>query len=407
MGIIFAILLALLLPDYSHSAETHGLFAVEDFYANDTGSVNDLHLLTTRLRMDMSKLNKEGNLSVHFDGRLRSNLSSHDFKSSSKNERIDTLNIAYTGQKFHLSAGRLWPEELPVERVDGVNIITAKTDRGIGFFGGIRPNPYDDKFDSDFTSMGAYVFYRQPLLSTSVAMTYNGFKGRTDREYLYGQVSWFPVRELMLYSTVMADRKQETKKLQLTNGIIELSYRPDYKKSITVGYNQFRSFKFYRSMEFDMINSRQQAYYASVTYRILERYSIFGRVERQSMYYPGIQTNLKNSDNYRLGITGDNLLQTGVNMNVYSVITDSYNSKNRSYNMELSRLTNEWLQLILTGSYIQNKYELSSMTNKTIVYGASGYLYLSKKWNVSFSYDHEDGEDYTANRISLRTSAKF
>lgn len=407
MGIIFAILLTLLLPDYSHSAETHGLFSMEDFFANDSGSVNDLHLLTTRLRMDMSKLNKEGNLSVHFDGRLRSNLSSHEFKSSSKNERIDTLNIAYTGQKFHLSAGRLWPEELPVERVDGINIITAKTDRGIGFFGGIRPNPYDDKFDSDFTSIGGYVFYRQPLLSTSLAMTYNGYKGRTDREYLYGQVSWFPVRELMLYSTVMADRKQETKKLQLTNGIIELSYRPDYKKSITVGYNQFRSFKFYRSMEFDVSDSRQQAYYASVTYRILERYSIFGRAERQSMYYPGIQTRLKNSDNYRLGITGDNLLQTGVNMNVYSIFTDSFNSKNRSYNMELSRLTNEWLQLILTGSYIQNKYELSSLTNKTIVYGASGYLYLSKKWNVSFSYDHEDGNDYTANRISLRTSAKF
>lgn len=404
---VFAILLTFLLTDYSHSAETHGLLSMEDFYANDTGSVNDLNLLSTRLRMDTSKLNKEGSLSVHFDGRLRSNLSSQDFKSSSKNERIDTLNIAYTWQKFHLSAGRLWPEELPVERVDGINIITAKTDRGIGLFGGIRPNPYDDKFDSDFTSMGAYLFYRQPLLSTSLAVTYNGFKGRTDREYLYGQVSWFPVRELMLYSTLTADRKQETKNLQLSNGIIELSYRPDYKKSITVGYNQFRTFHYYRSMDFDVNNSRQQAYYASVSYRLLERYSIFGRAERQSMYYPGIQTNLKNSDNYRLGLTGDNFLQTGVNLNVYSVITDSYNSKNRSYNIDLSRLTNEWLQLIFTGSYIQNKYELSVQTNKTIIYGASGYLYLSKKWNISFSYDQENGKDYSANRISLRTSAKF
>ncbi len=93
--------------------------------------------------------------------------------------------------------------------------------------------------------------------------------------------------------------------------------------------------------------------------------------------------------------------------NVYSVFTDSYNSKNRSYNMELSRLTREWIQLILTSSYIQNKYELNNYTNKTLIYGASGYLYLSKRWNVSFSFDHEDGKDYTANRISVRTSAKF
>lgn len=404
---LYILLLTTLLMNNSMAAETHGLISLDDFYSKDSGSAYDLHILTTRLRVDTDKLNNKDSISVHFDGRVRSSLSSDDYKSPTKNERIDTLNITYTGQQVHLSVGRLWPEELPVERVDGINIVSPKKDLGIGFFGGIKPNPYTDTFDPDFTAMGAYIFFRKPLISTSLALTYNGYKGGTDREYIYGQLSYSPARELTLYSTLTVDIKKDSMKPVLTNGIAELSYRPDYKKSITIGYNQFQTFQYFRSMKFDINNSKQHSYYASANYRFLERYAIYGRIERQSMYYPAIQTNLKNSDNFRLGLSGDNLLDTGINMNVSTVITDSYNSRNTAYNMELSRLTREWLQLILTGSWIWNKYELNNYSNKTLMYGASGYLYISKRWNVSLSYDHENGSDYTANRMALRTTAKF
>lgn len=404
---LYILLLTTLLTNNSLAAETHGLISMDDFYSKDTGSSFDLHILTARLRVDTDKLNTNGNISVHFDGRVRSSLSSGDYKSPTKNERIDTLNLTYTGQQVHLSVGRLWPEELPVERVDGINIVSPKKDLGIGFFGGIKPNPYTDTFDPDFTAMGAYIFFRKPLLSTSLALTYNGYKGSTDREYIYGQLSYSPTRELTLYNTLTADIKKESRNLVLTNGIVELSYRPDYKKSITIGYNQFQTFQYFRSMKFDVNHNRQNSYYVSANYRFLEKYTLYGRIERQSMYYPAIQTNLKNSDNFRLGLSGDNLLNTGINMNVSTFITDSYNSKNTAYNMELSRLTREWLQLILTSSWIHNKYELNNYSNNTLMYGASGYLYLSKRWNVSLSYDHESGSDYTANRMALRTTAKF
>ncbi len=125
------------------------------------------------------------------------------------------------------------------------------------------------------------------------------------------------------------------------------------------------------------------------------------------MHYQAIQANLKDSDNYRIGLSGDNLLNTGINMNLSTFITDSYNSKNTAYNIELSRLTREWLQLILTSSWIHNKYDLNNYSNITRTYGVSGYLYISKRWNASLSYDHENGSYYTADRIALRTTAKF
>lgn len=114
--------LAVLAPAAASGAEQHGFVSVEDYYSKYSNSLYTQHLLTTRLRLDVSKLNGSGDMSFHFDGRDRVSLGSDAYGGSGKEARIDALNLEYSPGGIYLAAGRLWPKEIPLERIDGVNI---------------------------------------------------------------------------------------------------------------------------------------------------------------------------------------------------------------------------------------------------------------------------------------------
>src|SRR4030067_793330 len=140
--IVFLIIITLPAERVS-GAEYHGLVSIDDYYSNDSSSSYDFHLLTTRLRLDAEKLNKAGNIAVHFEGRERNNLGSKDYNKSISSEQIDTLNLEYTGiGNVFIAAGRLWPKELYMERVDGINIVRQIHNRVFGFYAGAKPDSY-------------------------------------------------------------------------------------------------------------------------------------------------------------------------------------------------------------------------------------------------------------------------
>jgi hypothetical protein len=358
--------------------------------------------------LNASKLNKAENLAFHFEGRERNNLGSKDYNSSMSNERIDTMNIEYNiNGKTDYLVGRLWPKELYAERVDGINIVRHGADSGIGFFAGMKPDPYTQGFNSNYTAAGLYYYRHKKTNSANFAFIHNGYKGKTDRQYLYGQTSYFPSTKISLFGTMTADIDQTTKGIDLTNAIVELSYRPDYRKGISVGYNHFSAIRLYQSMDFDIDTGRQQSYYVQGDYRLSDKYSLYGRYNLQTLNYNSFEQKLSSSTTYQIGLRNDNLLNRQISMDLNATKADSYGSRYDTYELQFSRYFNDVLQLTLHSSYMQSTSDIVDYTDSSITYDLSGYYSISRMWNVSLSYQGRDAKDYNTNTISSRVSYKF
>jgi len=390
---------------FTSGAEATGLLSIEDFYSTDSTPSNDQNILTARLRLDVLSLGWSKNIGFHFDGRERTSIGNTDYSSSIARERVDILNVDYSSERLYLALGRLWPKEFPLERVDGLNAMLKAGNHGFGIFGGYNPNPYTEAFTTEYTTAGAYYFYQKDEVGARLGFAHKGFKGRTDRQYVYGEVTYFPSEGLSVYSSATVDVAQDIGGVKLTNGMIELTYRPDYNKSITFGYNQFRSFKLYESMAYPVDDSRQEAYYISGNYRFYEKFTLYGRVERQSRYYPDIDAALKNAMIYGLGLNATNILGTGVNMDANATVSDAYGSLHNVYSLQVDRLFMQILQTIAHISYTQNEYGVNNNDN-IWAYGISAYLYYGD-WNFSLALDAEQGSYYSSKRAIGRAAYKF
>ena len=403
-GLSISLLLAGFAP-VAVAMETSGIVSADDLYYKDSNTYVQ-HILTTRVRLDLEKLNESGTLAFHFDGSNRVRLGSKTTTSTSKNQRLDTAYIENNGKYLYLAAGRLLPKELYVERVDGVNAVYSLTGSfGIGLFGGLKPDPYTDAFNSSFTGAGIYGYYRSVTVSGSAAYVYNGYKGATDRQYVYGQVSYNPASQVSVYATGTADINPENRKVKLVNGIMELSWRPDFNAAFSVGVNTFRSIKFYRSMLFAVDDSRQQSVYINANYRIYGKFNIYGRVERQHRH-SSVDEGSQNFNSYRAGFNTDDILGSGVAMDMNASFANGYGSRHNTYNVEVSRLNWEVLQVIAHASYMQNWYGYINSDN-ILAYGLSGYLYLKKNWSFSLSFEREQGKDSVTNRLMTRIAFRF
>lgn len=398
--------LVLLVPVGVSGAEQHGFVSVEDYYSKYSNSLYTQHLLTTRLRLDVSKLNGSGDMSFHFDGRDRASLGSDAYGGSGKEARIDALNFEYSPGRIYLAAGRLWPKEIPLERIDGVNMAYQSSGIGAGAFAGAHPDPYTETFGTERGAAGAYAFIRKDKGSADLAFTHLSYKGGTDRQYMFGQASYSLPHQLLFYGTATADIDQITNKPGLTSGIMELTYRPDFAKSITAGYNQFRSVRLYESMD-SFMDSRQTTYYLSGNYRYKERHSLYGRVERQTSVFPSTLLQPAKSTGFRAGLSVEDLFGTGFNSDASLSRTDGDSVNLRAYRVEVSRMLRDSIQLMLNGSYSQSDYTATGYNSDVWTYGAFTYMRVAKVWVVYLSYEREQGDDYSADRVMSSVSFKF
>lgn len=396
----------LLLPVAGASAasEMHGRLYFEDYYSSDTGSDLFQHLFTTRLRLDITKLNDDGSLAFHFDGRDRQNFGS--YSSTTENDRIDAFNLDYTGEVWYLAAGRLWVKEFSVERVDGVNVVAQKRGYGIGVFGGFKPDTYAEMFTADYTSAGAYVFVKKDNLNSSLAFTQNGFKGGTDRQYVYGQTIYQPGGGVLAFGSVTIDINQETMSPGLTSGIFELSYRPDAKKGIIAGYNQFRAYQLWESMDDQVDTGKQESFYLSGNYRFREKYNIYARVERQTRDFESITEEDKKAMNYKAGVNLDNMAGSGVNADISAFLNDGFGTRYATYSADFSRQFMDKIDAAMNASYTHYSYSQSD-ADSVLAYGLTGNYYISKKWSLSFAYNGDCGSEYCTNSLFTRTAYRF
>lgn len=405
-GLVFAPLCILFMAAGSAQAyDNHGLFSVEDYYYKDSSSGYKTHFLTTRFKLDTTKLGTEGRYAFHFDGSDREDLGTSGSSTTVKRTRLNLLNVDYKGKDFYLAAGRLWPKEIPFELVDGVNGTYQVTpEYGAGAFGGFKPDVYSMGFSTDYTTAGVYGFFSRDLTTASLAYVYNGYEGGLDRQYIYGQANLGISNTLNIYGTATTDISPSGS-LSFTNGVLEANYRPDFTRSVYVGYNQFRSYTLYRSQTSAVDESRQNAYYLGGNYRIADRYNLYGRVERQLRRVTSDGTNT-NVNSYQAGFNVDNLMNSAVNMDLNFNTYSGGGSSHKAYRVEFSRLNWEILQLMVRSSYTQNKYDGTDPEN-IFAFGFSGYLYYKKTWNFSFNYDREEGNTFSSNNVLTRVSYRF
>ncbi|MBI2414111.1 MAG: hypothetical protein HYV24_12980 [Deltaproteobacteria bacterium] len=384
------------------ASETKGNLSIEDYYLKDSSADGYQHLFTTRLKLDMTKLDKSGLWAMHFDGRERLNLGTYE--SSSEDARIDVLNFDYSGKKLYIAFGRVWPKELSTERVDGVNAVYQWEKFGVGSFFGLRPDPYSEMFTLDFVSGGAYAYYKSDSLSSNAAFTHTMYKGAIDRQYLYSQTTYVKDK-ISLLGLITADINQRTKALALTNGLLEVSVK-DAKKGVSVGYNQFKSVQLYASTDEEVDPGSERSYYLAGNYRLKDKYNLFARIEKQNRDYTSVEDDYKDGMVYKTGVNIDSILRTGVNLNLGTSLSDGFGATHNSYDIEISRVFREVFQLVMNGSYNMSRYTTSD-TTRIWTYGLSGYLYMSKKWTFSLSYNGESAEDYTTNSLLTRLTLKF
>jgi hypothetical protein len=399
-------LLAMALPVFTagptDAAQVRGSVSLEDYYSGDSAA-GTRHSMSSRLRLDLTKLDSAGKFAFHFDGRQRFDLSGES-GTSSKEGRIDQVNLDYTGTSLYLSIGRIWPKDMPIEVIDGINAVyqSPGSKTGVGVFAGLKPNPYSQSTTADYTAAGAYITHAGEKLNGGAAYVYNGFKGDVDRQYLYGYATYTPRPWLFAFGNVTADLSPSGT-MSLTNLITELTWRPDDIKSFTVGYNQFRAFKYYASTLFaDIDDSRQDAFYLSANYRLAPQYMVYGRVETQKRYFPALVSGQNNMLSYRAGISGDNMFNTGVAVNVSASVTDSFGSQYTAYNIDMSRMLGDSFQVMLNGAYSQSVF--GSTSSGSVMNLGGSVFYMARRWNFSLSLDTEHGDDYTNNRLLTRVS---
>lgn len=379
-------------------SEIGGLISFEDFYSRDTLS-GSRHSMTGRIRLDMTRPASSGKIGFHFDGRQRLDLSGES-ASSGKEGRVDLAHLDYAGESLYLSVGRLWPKDMPIEVVDGLNIAWQGKKAGVGAFAGLRSNPYSQSTTSEYTTAGLYATFSGDGLNGGAAFVHNGYKGATDRQYFYGYGTWMPRPTLFAFGNLTADLSPAGE-LSLTNVITELTWRPDEVKSFTVGYNQFRAFRFYASNLYaDIDDSRQDGWYLGANYRITPKYMVFGRVEMQKRYFPDLSGSESDALSYRAGVSGDNILGTGVSANISASITDSFGTQYTAYSLDASRMFGESIQLTLNGAYSESVYG-STSGGEVMSFGGSVF-YMARSWNFSLSLDREEGQDYTTDRLLTR-----
>ncbi len=392
----------------SDKAELHGRLSIDDNYSSESNSTFSRNFLTTRLRLDAIKLNDAGTLSVHFGGRYRTQLSGQRYSSLVKPWQVDTLYMEYAPVKdrLYLRLGRLTPKEGVGENVDGVNVLLKRKAYGVGAFAGTKPDPFTGGFDASFTSSGAYAYYRRDQLFSNISFVNNTFKGKVDRQYMSGNISFTPIKNTRIFGAFTSDINQDSGGMEFTNGFVELSYRPNFNSSVAVGAREFRAIRLYESMDFAISTSRQTSFYVRGNYRLMKKYSITGKVETRTQANGGSLGN-KDTQNYMLAVGDGNILGSRVSGNFSTTYSKGYNSTYTLYDIRLMRELVERVELTLNGSVMENEYGLTGENDTTLRYGASLHLRPGRSWNISLSYDGTKRDDYSTTNINSRVSYRF
>ncbi len=398
-------------PAYEARQETtvdaiHGRIAYGGLWVNDSSDQGnrDLAISHVYYRLVGERLFGRDDIEFNLDGRYRA-AHGRDWNHKMPSNRLLMANVKIKKifDRVDLTLGRSFMEEFVTQGVDGVDAkIWLTKFTALGLFGGLRPDPFDDRVNPDFTTYGAYASTKTDYVGGSVGYAIDNFKGQKDREranaalYLMPATQWWH-----LMASVDADHDFDAShdsehgawnKWFASNTLVHLTARPVDWLSISGTYNDFMAINRELSIEeaIGEENYSEERYAVSrlrLEVRPIKVIGVYGGFDNRWREHDG-----KNANQYYVGVRDYNFFFNTTwdfryaNMEWFTsdvqIFTGSVGvSLDRAdANITVTKLTNQQQE---SGS----PNELSQW-----IYEASGTFWLSKHLygTVQFSYSQEE-----------------
>jgi hypothetical protein len=231
----------------------HGRFAVGHLLVDDTTDLGrrDYNITHLYYRLVSERVGGNENVKINLDGRYRY---AHDLDWNHKipDNRLLQANVEFENlfDYVDLKLGRSFIEEFVSQGVDGVDAkVWLSKYNGVGLFGGMRPDPFNDDFNPDFTTYGAYAFSKTDVVGASAGYAIDNYKGRLDRERANVNLFFMPASQWWhVQASVDLDNDFDSTKENphggyggwyASNAMVHANIRPNDWFQASLTYNEF------------------------------------------------------------------------------------------------------------------------------------------------------------------------
>jgi hypothetical protein len=388
-----------------------GRFYISDYYSNDSNNF-DFHVLSARLKVYMRE-SDESRYYFKLDARARKKVSDNDVHNDIPEYKFYELWLGYKflEQNIDLIAGRQHVQEMYNTNVDGINAKYRIRDYlGIGIFGGLAPDKYDYSFNSKFKTAGIYSFLDRDRYKLRFGYEKLYYDGKTDREYLsfklfsdFNKKTWFNLLS-------SASINQVTDKIDIDNLSTNLLYKYSKDLRMSLFFNYYRAIRYFESSKkFITQNDGDDSYYLDtnsqsrigfrVNYRLRKKLTIYA-----SMAYQQREIDNESATRFTGGIRKYDLY--GFNLSGRYTHINNFTSKSNEFNVEVSRLLLEKMDVSVYASHEQEELEIENgFTAGLLTYGASVYWAINRHYFLSMFLERYDEDDY--DNTSLFTQAGY
>ncbi len=392
-----------------HASDIKGRFYVSDYYSNDS-SHNDHQVVSSKLRLYKHEDEKPG-FYFNLDGEIRKTISDGD---KPLNKRLNELWLGYKFQKnFNVVIGRQYIYQLFNTYIDGLNLkYEIKKGVGLGVFGGLVPDMYDNSIDGKFKSFGAYGFLDQEKYQFYIGCEDLMYEGKTDRQYCSARLNSSLSSKVRVDGLSSVSINQATNDFELENARANLSYAVTRDLRFQLFYDYYRAIKYFESSkklftDFDYrdnyfldTNSQSRAG-GRVDYRLAKGLNIYA-----SAAYQTRKIDNDHAVRYTGGFTKHDLM--GFNLSGRYTHIDNYTSKNDEFNVEVSRNFFNKVDVAVYASKEKEKLDIEGgFTTGTLTYGTSVYWQINKNYFVSMFAERYTGEDYQNTSLFTQAGYRF
>ncbi len=403
----------MLVDEKSFHEKIKGRIYVSDYYSVDSSDFS-FHILTGRLNLYKLEEKNPG-FFFEFDGKARKKIENGDSRTNVPEYMVRELWVGYKfpGQKWKAILGRQYISQLYNTYLDGLNVnYTFANNFGVGIFGGLAPDKYDDTFNTEFQSIGTYAFLDRPDHKISFGYEQLKYKGETDREYFSGRAYSKLSKKLRLNALSSVSKNQISNDYEVENANINLLYTHSRKLRFNIFYNYYRAIKFYESTKYyfeflDIDNSyflddnSQTRTGLRIDYKLLKGLKLYVATSYQK----------RESDDAAVtrftgGIRKYNLL--GFDVAVRYTYINNYSSRSSEYNIELYRNILKKFDISLYASREEEKLDSeNAFTYGDVTYGGTLYWPINKKIFLSMFIERIDEETYGNTSIYTQLGYKF
>jgi hypothetical protein len=383
-------------------SNVRGRFYVSDYYSNDSDDFES-HILTSRLNVYKIE-NKDSRYYYALDARVRKKIFNGEMEENVPEWLVDEawLGLKFPKQKLDVIGGRQDIYELYNTRIDGFNIkYSFDGGVGLGIFGGLAPDKEDESLNTDYKSIGGYVFLNKEKHNMQFGYENLTYKGATDREYFSLRIYSKFHEKMRLNAVSSASINQLTEDFEVENANINLLYAHSKKLRFNIFYSYFRTMKFYESTQEYLLlpdvessfllddNSRTRTG-IRVDYKLMKGLKVYTSAEYERRKEDAedklrLTSGFRKYDLYGFDIFGR-----------YTYI-DDVGATRDEFSAEITRNFFNKLDVSLYASREEKKLDVeNAYTTRALTFGSSIYWMISKRYFLSSfieSYERESDQD--------------